>query len=99
MSRRKINWSRVQDGGLTPRLTGRPTVDRNMTATSMSDNFKDLQKNGPQNNRPSKPSRVININLKVYTVYQNSKSIKYVLVFTQINTRVHQLSIIMSIIN
>jgi hypothetical protein len=31
MSRRKKNWSRIPDGGLTPRLTGRPTVGRSCT--------------------------------------------------------------------
>jgi hypothetical protein len=36
MSRRKKNWSRVPDGGLTPRLTGRLTVGRNVTSTSNS---------------------------------------------------------------
>jgi hypothetical protein len=34
--RRKKNCSRVPDGGLTPRLTGRLTVGRNVTSTSTS---------------------------------------------------------------
>jgi hypothetical protein len=35
ISKRKKNWSRVPDGGLTLRLTGRLTVGRNVTSTSI----------------------------------------------------------------
>jgi hypothetical protein len=34
ISRRKENWSRVPDGRLTPRQTGRLTVARKLTSTS-----------------------------------------------------------------
>jgi hypothetical protein len=34
ISMRKKNWSRLPDGRLTPRLTGRLTVGRNVTSTS-----------------------------------------------------------------
>jgi hypothetical protein len=36
ISRRKKNWSRVPDGCLTPRRTGRLTVGRKLTSTSTS---------------------------------------------------------------
>jgi hypothetical protein len=36
ISRRKKNWSNVPDGRLTPRQTGRLTVDRKLTSTSTS---------------------------------------------------------------
>jgi hypothetical protein len=36
ISRRKENWSRVSDGRLTPRQTGRLTVGRKLTSTSTS---------------------------------------------------------------
>jgi hypothetical protein len=35
ISRRKKNWSLVPDGRLTPRLTGRMIVGRNVTSTSV----------------------------------------------------------------
>jgi hypothetical protein len=36
ISRRKKNWSRVSDGRLTPRQTGRLTVGRKLTPTSVT---------------------------------------------------------------
>jgi hypothetical protein len=36
ISRRKKNWSRVPDGRLTPRQTGRLTVGSKLTSTSTS---------------------------------------------------------------
>jgi hypothetical protein len=53
---RKKNWSRVPDGCLTPRLTGRLTVGRNVTSTSTSESSQNgshhLQNRGYDNVLP-----------------------------------------------
>jgi hypothetical protein len=36
ISKRKKNWSRVPDGRLTPKQTGRLTVGRKLTSTSVT---------------------------------------------------------------
>jgi hypothetical protein len=52
-SRKKgINWSRVTDGCLTPRQTGRLTVDSNITLSLTLTHQSTIRQNWPKTRRP-----------------------------------------------